>query len=296
AGRGEAEPQGADGRSREAVGEAVGGGEARPGRARGDGQAAQGERGPQGQRGVRRSRRAGGRRPRPGPAPRRGELPAVPPRVPGPLGEAMIAVILAAALLPGDARNAARLYRLHCVGCHAADGTPTPTGKSFGAPMLKDAALIAGRRDDELISFLLEGTPRHPPPGTALTLLDAADLLAFLRAGLPSISDLFPDAAAYTAKTYTLQGPALVWAEALAGEELGADEKSLTVFAVYSGEPPPTGPRLVPQDPVQLDELSPKARRGYVVFGWLQGAPVAMALGADLSVVRLLSPNPQVAK
>lgn len=208
-----------------------------------------------------------------------------------------LSLLLAAeALLPGDGRNGVKLYKMHCIGCHAADGKPTQIGESLGAPMLKDPSLIASRSDDELISFLLKGTPSHPPPGTALTLLDAADLVAYLRAGLPSIADLFPDAAAYTARAYTLQGPALVRAEALVGEELRADEKALTVFSVYAGDQPPTGPRLVAQDPVQLDALSPKAKRGYVVFGWLSGAPVAMALAPDFSVLRLSSTNPQVAK
>ena len=211
--------------------------------------------------------------------------------------EALIALLLAAEpTLAGDARHAKDLYQLHCAACHRESGEPTAPGKSLGAPLLKDPALIAGRSDEQLMGMVLKGTPLHPAPGTALSLLDAADLAAFLRSGLPSIADLFPDAAAYTTKSYTLQGPALVRAEALLGEELQPDERAMTVFSVYSGEQPPTGPRLVPQDPVQLDELSPKSKRGYVIFGWLPGAPVAMALGPDLSVVRLLSPNPSVAK
>jgi mono/diheme cytochrome c family protein len=208
-----------------------------------------------------------------------------------------LALLLAAEmLLPGDARNAQKLYRLHCSGCHAANGEPAGAGKSLGAPMLRDPALIAARNDDQLMTMLLSGTPRHPAPGRALKLLDAADLVALLRQGLPGIADLYPDAAAYTAKTYTLQGPAVVRAEVLTGDDLKPEEKSLTVFAVYAGEVPLTGPRLVPQDPVALDELSPKAKRGYVVFGWYGGAPVAMSLAPDFAVARLLSPNPQVAK
>ena len=199
------------------------------------------------------------------------------------------------ALLPGDASNARKLDRMYCAACHGA-GEPTAVGKSLGAPGLRDPALIASRSEDQLITLFLKGTPKHPAPGTALTLLDAADLVAFLRAGLPAIADLFPDAAAYTARTYTLQGPALNRAETLAGEELKPGERGLMVFSVYSGEPPATGPRLVPQDPVALDELSPRAKRGYAVFGWLSGAPVAMALAPDFSVARLFSPNPQIAK
>ena len=202
----------------------------------------------------------------------------------------------AEALLPGDARNAQKIYRLECAGCHGAAGEPTPVGRSLGAPQLKDPALIASRTDDQLIALLLKGTPRHPAPAGALTLLDAADLVAFLRGGLPSISDLFPDAAAYTAKAYVLAGPALTRAESLAGDELKPDERALTVFSVYAGEAPATGPRLVPQDPVQLDELPPKSKRGYVVFGAVPGGMVAMALALDLSVARLLSGEPSVAK
>ena len=210
---------------------------------------------------------------------------------------ALIATLLAAeALLAGDARHARDLYKLHCVACHGESGEPTGIGKSLQAPSLRDPALIAARSDDQLVSLLLKGTREHPAPGTALSLLDASDLAAYLRSGLPSISDLFPDAAAYTVKAYTLQGPALTRAEALVDGELKADEKSLNVFSVYSGEQPPTGPRLVPQEPVALDSLSPKAKRGYVVFGWLGNGPVAMALAPDFSVARLLSQDPMVAK
>lgn len=208
---------------------------------------------------------------------------------------AAVPVFGAEALLAGDARNAQKIYRLECAGCHGA-GEPTQVGKSLGAPQLKDPVLITSRTDDQLIALLLKGTPKHPAPAGALTLLDAADLVAFLRGGLPAISQLFPDAAAYTARSYPLQGPALTRAESLAGDELKPDERALTVFSVYAGDPPATGPRLVPQDPVQLDALSPKSKRGYVVFGVVPGGTVAMALLPDLSVARLFSTNPAVSK
>jgi mono/diheme cytochrome c family protein len=216
----------------------------------------------------------------------------------GALAAALVALPALAAepLLPGDAKNARGLYRLHCAACHGESGEPTAVGKSLHAPLLRDPALISGRGDDQLISFLLRGTPAHPAPGTALTLLDAADLVAFLRAGLPAINDLFPDAAAYTAKSYTLSGPSLTRAESLAGDDLKPEERTLTVFSVYGGDQPATGPRLVPQDPVQLDELSPKTKKGYVVFGWLSGRPLALALGLDFAVVRLVSSAPEAAK
>ncbi len=211
---------------------------------------------------------------------------------------AMLALPALAAepLLPGDAKNARGLYRLHCAACHGVSGEPTAVGRSLHAPLLRDPALIAGRSYDQLVSLLLKGTPSHPAPGTALTLLDAADLVAFLRSDLPAIHELFPDAAAYTARTYTLPAPSINRAESLAGDELRPDERALTVFSVYSGDQPATGPRLVPQDPVQLDELSPQTKKGYVVFGSFAGRPVAMAMALDFTVLRLVSGAPEIAR
>lgn len=216
----------------------------------------------------------------------------------------MEAVMLALSLLavvdpvlPGDRQNARGLFALHCAGCHGEGGaTPSEAGRALGAFSLRDPQLIDARTDDQLISLVLKGAPGHPALGGALTLLDAADLVAFLRGGLPAVGDVFPEAAAYTARRYTLAGPALSRAEALAGEDLAADEKALTVFVVYGGERPATGARLVPQDPVQLDELSPKSKRGYVVFGAVPGGSVALGLLPDFSVAKLVSDNPDVAR
>jgi mono/diheme cytochrome c family protein len=212
----------------------------------------------------------------------------------------MLAVSLLAAVdpvLPGDRQNARGLFALHCAGCHGADGgTPSEVGRSLGAVSLRDPQLIDARTDDQLIALVLKGAPGHPALGSALTLLDAADLVAFLRGGLPAVGDVFPEAAAYTARRYSLSGPALSRAEALAGEDLTAAEKELTVFVVYAGERPATGARLVPQDPVQLDELSPRSKRGYVVFGPVPGGSVAMGLLPDFSVAKLVSENPDVAR
>lgn len=212
----------------------------------------------------------------------------------------MLAVSLLAAadpVLPGDRQNARGLFQLHCAGCHGEGGaTPSPVGRALGAVALRDPQLIDARTDDQLISLILKGAPGHPAFGGALGLLDAADLVAFLRAGVPAVGDVFPEAAAYTARSFTLGGPALSRAEALAGEDLPAAEKSLVVFVVYGGERAATGARVVPPDPVQLDELSPKSKRGYVVFGPVPGGTVAMGLAPDFSVAKLVSASPDVAR
>jgi uncharacterized protein YqcC (DUF446 family) len=200
-------------------------------------------------------------------------------------------------LLMGDRANASTLWRLHCTGCHgdaAAWADPTPLGKQLGAKRLRDAALLASRSDDDLIATLLKGGPGPGSPALVfLSPLDAADLVAWLRTGLPRVEDLFEGASAYHVKKYPLAGPGLARAEALAGVELDASERELAVFTVYGTSAPALGPKLVPQEPVALDTLSPKDRRGWVVYGELKSAkgealPVALALAGDFSVARLL--------
>ena len=146
---------------------------------------------------------------------------------------------------------------------------------------------------------MLKGGPGPGSPAFRfLSLLDAADLVAFLRHEKPTIADVFPEAGAYTAKSYTLAGAALNRAESLSGAELSAEEKDLVVFVVYKGDRPPLGPRLVSQDPVQLDSLSPRNRIGFVVFGAsrppkaAEAVPYALGLANDFSVQKLLSGGP----
>jgi hypothetical protein len=178
-------------------------------------------------------------------------------------------------------------------------------GAALGAKPLRDPQLLGALSDDQLLALILKGSPvRHPAFGGALSLLDAADLAAFLRAGIPSVGDVFPDAAAYTARRYAIAGPALNRAETLAGTELTEAEKELMVFTVYAGDRPATGARLVPQEPVLLDQLSPKQKRGYVVFGTLVAAaggasgagPVALGLAPDFTVAKLVSGGPDISK
>ena len=199
-------------------------------------------------------------------------------------------------LLVGDKGNAASLWRIHCAGCHgdaAAFADPTAIGKQLGGKRLRDAAFLAARSDEDLITTMLKGGPGGGSPAMVfLSPLDAADLVAWLRAGLPRVEDVFEGASAFHVKKYPLAGPGLARAESLAGAELRPDERELPVFTVYGRAPSPLGPRLVPQEPVALDALSPKDRRGWVVFGELKGPkgdqlPLALGLANDFSVVKL---------
>ncbi len=193
----------------------------------------------------------------------------------------------------GDRGAGSGLWRVHCHGCHGDGQGPTSVGKALGAPQLRDAARLDARTDEQLVATILKGGPGPGSPafGGFLSLLDAADLVAFLRAPLLSMADLFPESAAYTYKRYTIGPSQLARAEALAGH-LAADERELTVFSVYGGQRPAFGPRLVhPDDHVGLDDLSPKARLGYLVFG-----PMPAGEGAQGTVALALSPGFTVVK
>ena len=198
-------------------------------------------------------------------------------------------------LLPGDRAHAGELWRVHCAGCHGADGEPTLAGKSLGGRPLKDPALLDARTDEQLLASILKGGPGAMPAfGRFLSSLDAADLIALLRAPLPSVEDVFPDAAAYTVQNYTIKGSQLARAENLGGG-IPAAQRELAIFSVYAGERPALGPRLVAHDDhVGLDDLHPKAKLGYLVFGPLpgpQGEPgiAALALSREFAVARLLA-------
>jgi hypothetical protein len=207
-------------------------------------------------------------------------------------------------LLLGDQAHAAPLWRLHCAGCHGAwsgAGEPTPIGRQLGAYPLRDAALLAGRSEEELLNVVVKGGPGPGSPALLfLSPLEAADLVAWMRAGLPGVADAFPGAAAFTVKRYALPGPAVARAEALGGGALSADERQVTVFSVYGGTQPPLGPRLVPQRPIALEAVRPRDRRGWLVFGALPAGrgepqrapqPLALALDNGFLVERLAAPG-----
>jgi mono/diheme cytochrome c family protein len=216
------------------------------------------------------------------------------------IARALVAAALAATpalakdrLAAGDARHGEQLYKLNCRGCHG-DGQATAVGRSLGAPQLRDPELLDARTDEQLIATMLKGGPSAGSPALSyLSQLDAADLVAYLRAPLPSVADVFPEAAAYTVKRYSITPSQIARAETLAGP-LAEDDRVLAVFSVYGGTTPPLGPRLVaPTDNVGLDELPPKAKLGYLVFGPLPAhggtGVLALALSPTFVVQKLVA-------
>ncbi len=198
--------------------------------------------------------------------------------------------------LKGDVDNGATLFRVQCAACHGVDGRgggdltsklPGPVGN------LRDPAMLATRSNDDLKSEILKGVPSAKPPmlmpgSPWLNGLELEDLITFLRHDALNVTDFFPTAKYFIAKNYTFDKKALARIQKLSGQSVGPGENTMTVVTFY-GDDTPKGPEFVPQDPVQLDKLSPKDRKGYVVFVDLpQGkgrVTTGMAVGRDGDVL-----------
>ena len=172
-------------------------------------------------------------------------------------------------------------------GGDLASKLPGPVGN------LRDPAMLATRSNDDLKSEILKGVPSAKPPTLMpgspwLNGLELEDLITFLRHDALDVTDFFPTAKYFIAKNYTFDSKALGRIQKLSGQSVPPGENSLTVVTFY-GDDNPKGPEFVPQDPVQLDKLSPKDRKGYVVFADLpQGkgrATTGLSLGRDGDVI-----------
>lgn len=115
----------------------------------------------------------------------------------------------------GDSTRGASLFRLHCASCHGRDARGDgPLGKNLGAPPtdLRDVAFLLQRGDSELQTAIAQGGKAvkrsftMPAFASQIAPLDVWDIVAFLRQGQPMISDYFPGAARFAARSYPLEG------------------------------------------------------------------------------------------
>ena len=180
---------------------------------------------------------------------------------------------LAETTFTGDRENGAALFRVQCGACHGVDGfgagplaaaLPTQVGN------LRDPAFLATRSDDDLRAAMLKGIQRDGkrtamPAAPWLSSLEMLDLITFLREGELKVSDFYPTAKYFFAKTYPLNADAQGRLQKLFGRPLSVGDKSVTVVTVY-GDGTEGGPTVIPDDPVQLDKLNPRDAQGYVVF------------------------------
>ena len=205
------------------------------------------------------------------------------------------ATALAEAPLIGDAAHGATLFKVSCAACHGVEGR----GGARSAN-LRDPAFLAARSDDELAQAIVKGVPATGgasamPAFPGFPQLDRWDIVAFLRQGEPRVTDYFPDAALFTAKSYKLDEYARDRAKAALGRPLSEGESTLTVVTFYGHGNGGAGPKWVDQDPVSLDALSPKDKAGYLVFVELPredgrgSAAYGLALDRDGKLMKIAS-------
>ncbi|MFN7133912.1 MAG: c-type cytochrome, partial [Myxococcales bacterium] len=196
----------------------------------------------------------------------------------------------------GDPVHGAELYRLHCASCHGPDGTgggylsqtltsPPPTN-------LKRPGFLVSRGDKQLFAAIMQGGEAAgakftmPAFGRNLGVLDAWDLVAWIRQGQLEVVDFWPEAAKFTAKDYTLDADALKRLEDVV-TDYSEKEKSVTVVTAFSGENKPAdGPEFVPQDPRLIANLKPKQKLGYVAFVDVEVPGLKQPVGLGISMAR----------
>ena len=206
------------------------------------------------------------------------------------------ATALAAEAFPraGDPEHGQQVYALSCRGCHGdkGDGAGVMAAHLGHAPGAARSLEVGFRHsDDDLFKLLREGGPSlglSPiMPRTGLTVLEAWDVVAYLREGLPRMTDFFPGAARVLEKRYTLDDTAAGRLAKELGKAPAQASAPVEVVTLFNGSREPgNDPVIEAQDPVTLDSLKPREKVGYVVFVSAQvagdSAPRPVALGIDL--------------
>jgi mono/diheme cytochrome c family protein len=200
-------------------------------------------------------------------------------------------LLLAARPLDGDPVHGAVLFDKHCASCHGAEG------KGGSAPALTDGGRINGQSDQNLLTMLrgqARGKGLHKGLKDGFALLDAWDVVGYLRSRVPHVGDMFPLADRYIVKNYKVDSYALERIKKSLGREVSLEEASGDVFALFNtGSGSPLD--LVPQQPRQLDQLKRKMKVGYVVFMPFkrpEGGEVQLAVALEaknLTIEKLLA-------
>ncbi|MEW5855336.1 MAG: cytochrome c [Myxococcota bacterium] len=192
--------------------------------------------------------------------------------------------------LQGDLVRGKELYDAHCMSCHGANGMG---GKEL---RLSDSNLLNARSDTKLLDLIREGDSSRPKksrhfklPGE-LGVLDAWDIIGFLRSRTIEVPVMVPDADRYLAIPYTPDEFGLERLQKTTGQSFKPEDSKFTVYAGYK-----TGwggqTSLLPADPKVLDKLKRNMKVGYVVVVPLSGqkreTEVVLTLEPkNLSIVR----------
>jgi cytochrome c6 len=101
------------------------------------------------------------------------------------LAVATTSIVFLTLTLPGFVRaqnDAEKLYKTHCVLCHAPDGSgSSPSGKALKAQDLR-SELIQKKTDAELTASITNGKGKMPAFGKKLKPDQIAQLVAYIRA------------------------------------------------------------------------------------------------------------------
>lgn len=239
------------------------------------------------------------------------------------VGLAAIAGLLAAgaaraeeAPREGDLANGARLFRLHCAECHGLDARgdgPLAAGLETRPANLRDGARLWSRTDTGLLAVIQEGgaaqgvSAQMPAHGRTLTQLEQRDVVTWLKAGVPSLSQFFPLASDFIAHEHEIDQYGRERAEKVLGRPLTTEEQRLLVFTLFrvpDGQAVPAeGPRRIPEEPAALYAARPKRKLGFVAYVPLRldGAEllagIALDAGMRLTHVRTVaSADPKTEK
>jgi mono/diheme cytochrome c family protein len=221
---------------------------------------------------------------------------------------AVVALPAAAAAerpIRGDAVRGEQLFRMECAACHGADlrgqteWAKLAPAKGLGQlPDLRDAAYLAQRSDAQLRSSIRKGVGRKGDIaghafGDSISTLEAWDLVQYLRNGVLAVTDLYPQAAKFTAKDFAIDVHGLARLRDGAGVNLADDEKTVVVLTVYKDAETTGAVRLIPWKPVNLDLLKAEDRLGFLVFeevllpGETEKAGLGLAVGRDGKIQKI---------
>ncbi len=156
---------------------------------------------------------------------------------------------------PGNLTHGRALCARHCR--RAVKGA-LPTAKP---PTYLSSAFAAAKSDAQLLETFIDRERARK-----LSRLEENDLLHYLRSLHVELGTLFPDAARYVAKRFTINDYGLERLRETANLKLEGDARSGVVFVAYRGEKDGRPVLIDYDDTIARDGLDRDGKLGYVVF------------------------------
>ncbi len=187
--------------------------------------------------------------------------------------------------LVGDPAHGAKLFEKHCKSRYVETGLGLFTSDAMN--LLTDEELAARFGAGDCV------TPEQKEKfdGSALGFLDRWDVVAFVRSLHMNLSDFFPSASRYVAKTYTIDKYGLDRI-AKAASPLAKDKQSAAVFTFFKFPQEEGDLTYVPDDPILLDQLKPVNKVGYLVFLPIQydgfSGEIGVAMDRDGVIAKMM--------